>query len=390
MISPQSFGLGWFVDGYSPVHWDSITDSHAANWADPTFYVDFAKSLERACFDFILLEDSSYIPDKHTGTIDPYVRNAVGVPKGDPIPLAARMLSATDHIVIFPTLGTNEWEPEPLARVTAALAEQSGGRSGWNAVTGFDQRAMDNYGKELPSHADRYRNAHTYVQTVGEVWDRRATIRPLTAQAGASEAGRNFAAQHADVIVAYSPTVAGMTEYRDDVRRRMVGHGRDPDDCRVYFIVWPIVASTDEEAHAIKDRVAEHLMQYPDYVLPMLSRQAGIDLSTYDPGTLLKDVAVNANATKGLMESMVRAYGDMTLLEVAVHEGLPVVAGTPATVADQLIDMMAEVGGDGFLFEVDDDLSYANVAAITDGLVPELQRRGVLRSHAVNPLTVER
>jgi hypothetical protein len=39
---------------------------------------------------------------------------------------------------------------------------------------------------------------------------------------------------------------------------------------------------------------------------------------------------------------------------------------------------MAEIGGDGFLISLN-DTSRRVVAEITDGLVPELQRRGLAR-----------
>ena len=59
----------------------------------------------------------------------------------------------------------------------------------------------------------------------------------MIAQAGGSPRGRQFAAQYADTIVAHTKGIAAMKAYRDDVRARMVAHGRDPDDCKVLFLV---------------------------------------------------------------------------------------------------------------------------------------------------------
>jgi alkanesulfonate monooxygenase SsuD/methylene tetrahydromethanopterin reductase-like flavin-dependent oxidoreductase (luciferase family) len=51
--------------------------------------------------------------------------------------------------------------------------------------------------------------------------------------------------------------------------------------------------------------------------------------------------------------------------------------GTAESVAGEMTDAMAEIGGDGFLFT--EPLSRKTIAEITDGLVPALQRRGAAR-----------
>jgi alkanesulfonate monooxygenase SsuD/methylene tetrahydromethanopterin reductase-like flavin-dependent oxidoreductase (luciferase family) len=72
--------------------------------------------------------------------------------------------------------------------------------------------------------------------------------RPVIAQAGGSPAGRSFAAKWADTIIGYCNTPSQMKEYRDDIRARMLDHGRKPDDCKVMFLIGPIIGATDEEA----------------------------------------------------------------------------------------------------------------------------------------------
>ena len=52
--------------------------------------------------------------------------------------------------------------------------------------------------------------------------------------------------------------------------------------------------------------------------------------------------------------------------------------GTPATVAEQMGEVMEAVGGDGFLFSLP-DVSRRVIAEVADGLVPALQRRGLTR-----------
>jgi alkanesulfonate monooxygenase SsuD/methylene tetrahydromethanopterin reductase-like flavin-dependent oxidoreductase (luciferase family) len=52
--------------------------------------------------------------------------------------------------------------------------------------------------------------------------------------------------------------------------------------------------------------------------------------------------------------------------------------GTPEMVADQMDEAMQAVGGDGFLIALP-NVSRKTVAEITDGLVPALQQRGLVR-----------
>jgi alkanesulfonate monooxygenase SsuD/methylene tetrahydromethanopterin reductase-like flavin-dependent oxidoreductase (luciferase family) len=78
---------------------------------------------------------------------------------------------------------------------------------------------------------------------------------------------------------------------------------------------------------------------------------------------------------------MVDAYTakGRTLREIAADpdvNGVPFV-GTPDSVAAEMIEAMAEIGGDGLLFT--EPLSRRNVSEITDGLIPALRRRGATR-----------
>jgi alkanesulfonate monooxygenase SsuD/methylene tetrahydromethanopterin reductase-like flavin-dependent oxidoreductase (luciferase family) len=55
--------------------------------------------------------------------------------------------------------------------------------------------------------------------------------------------------------------------------------------------------------------------------------------------------------------------------------------GTPDTIADQMGELMEEIGGDGFLItKHNQGVSRRQVLEVTEGLVPALQRRGLVRS----------
>jgi alkanesulfonate monooxygenase SsuD/methylene tetrahydromethanopterin reductase-like flavin-dependent oxidoreductase (luciferase family) len=89
-VSADPFHLAWFLNGFKVQTWDSsFAGVGGRHLNSPDLYIDLARSLERAGFDYILLEDSSFVPDGYQGSMEPYLKNAWMVPKGDPSVLAS-------------------------------------------------------------------------------------------------------------------------------------------------------------------------------------------------------------------------------------------------------------------------------------------------------------
>ncbi len=294
-MAAKPFHLGWFLQGSSAQAWGESWTGHIGNnWMVPELFIDMARSLERACFDYLLIEDSSYVGESWGGSTELYLKHAIAVPRQDPSVVASLMTQATSRIGIVPTFGTYAYPPYLLARLIATLDQVSEGRIGWNAVTGSSDFAAMNFGMPgMPEHDLRYDMADEYMEVCRQLWgswepgaiiaDRHSGFlvdhtkvhavnfegryykargplnsgpcvqgQPVIAQAGGSPRGRQFASQYADTIVAHTKGVAGMRAYREDVRARMVAHGRDPDSCKVLFLVAPIIAETEEEAQEKK------------------------------------------------------------------------------------------------------------------------------------------
>jgi hypothetical protein len=66
------FHLGWFAGGgYGVDSWrDTWSGAGAQEWTKPQLYVDAARSLERASFDYLILEDGLMFPDSYQGSKD--------------------------------------------------------------------------------------------------------------------------------------------------------------------------------------------------------------------------------------------------------------------------------------------------------------------------------
>ncbi len=134
-------------------------------------FTDLARSLERACFDYLLLEDSSFIGEAYGGNRDACLKYGVMTPRQDPAIVATVLACATSRLGIIPTLAPFSHPPYLLARMLSSLDQISGGRAGWNMVTGSSDLAAENYGQErLPAHDNRYAIADEYTDLVQRLW----------------------------------------------------------------------------------------------------------------------------------------------------------------------------------------------------------------------------
>jgi alkanesulfonate monooxygenase SsuD/methylene tetrahydromethanopterin reductase-like flavin-dependent oxidoreductase (luciferase family) len=114
----------------------------------------------------------------------------------------------------------------------------------------------------------------------------------VLAQAGGSARGRQFAAAHADTIVAQVKTVEEMKEYRDAVRKVMAAQGRNPDHCKVLFTVFPILGDTDEEANERYRRKLAYLRDNREERLASFAKLINVNLNKFDLDKPLPDDVV--------------------------------------------------------------------------------------------------
>jgi hypothetical protein len=68
LMSGRPFHLGWFLQGSSVQAWAEPWTGHiGSTWRFPEFFIDVARGSERAYFDYVLLEDSSYVGESWAG-----------------------------------------------------------------------------------------------------------------------------------------------------------------------------------------------------------------------------------------------------------------------------------------------------------------------------------
>jgi long-chain alkane monooxygenase len=416
---PKPFHLAWFTN-FTAGSWDT-TFSHGGSPWDGKFYVEFAQAMERACFDYLILEDTLMVSEAWAGTSEMSLTQALQVPKHDPIPLAAMIAAATSRLGVVATMSTMAWPPFMLARVSTTIDHIAGGRFGWNIVTSGEDAAAQNFGLDtLPPRELRYAMADEYMELVYQLfdsWEPDAVVmdhergiyadwrkvhpilfegeffkcrgalntvpspqrRPTFVQAGGSPRGRAFAAKHADSIIATANQVLGMKQYRDDVRAHAVNFGRDPDNIKVLFLVYPFLGETSEEALAKYRRMVTS-ENFVHAALASVGQITDIDFSRFDLDEPLPRITTNGE--QGSLDKFAQWGTNKTLRQLASERfdsGLDLI-GTPDEVADRMGRAMEEIGGDGFLISTPfQRVSRRYINEVCEGLVPALQRRGLVR-----------
>ena len=416
----RPFHLAWFLSqGYGPKSWRTDwPGSDIRRWMMPDLFVELARAMERACFDYLIIEDSSNVPYTYQGAHDTYLKYAASTPKLDPAVLVPYLAQATEHLGIVPTLSVSEYPPYLLARLVNSLDHVTEGRIGWNCVTGSNDGAAQNYGRDKHyPHDERYDIADEFADVVTRLWeawepdavvlDRDAPMfadgtkvhpihhegkyfrcrGPINAprspqgrvpicQAGGSPRGQLFASRWADTIITEGGgSVEKMKGYRDNVRRQAAEFGRNPDEIKVLFLAQPII---DVSMEAARERVRMKEVeseQHIDLQLSGMSRLTGIDFSKFDLDSPLPELSTNGHQSSlakwigKTPRSIVKTYGRKAGIDFT---------GTADHVAGMMQEVMEEVGGDGFLF-FNSYFDRRYVIEVCDGLVPELQRRGLTR-----------
>ena len=422
-MSANPFHLAWFLQGSSIQAWGANwTGNISEEWMSASMFLDLARNIERAGFDYLLLEDSIYVGQNWQNRRDIFLKNGMSIPRQEPSVISTLMAAATTRMGIVPTLSTFAYHPYLTARIVGTLDQVSDGRAGWNMVTGSSDFSGQNFGLDhLPEHDKRYDMAAEYIDVVTRLWDswepgaivadRNSGVlidpekvhtidyvgeyyksrgplnsgpapqgRPVIAQAGGSPKGRAIAARYADTIVAHPKGIEAMKDYRNEVRRRMVEFGRDPDTCKVLFMAYPILADTEAGARERAEARAVDAANNLDRCMAQIGWTTNIDFSTHDPDAPVG--ALTTNGHQSSLDNFIRKAGGKTLREAVIAHssagGSLDFVGTPDGVAAQMDEAMQAVGGDGFLIALP-NVSRKSVAEITDGLVPALQQRGLVR-----------
>lgn len=406
------------VSHQSPGLWTHPRD-RAASYLDPQHWIDLARLLERGYFDGVFLADVLGINDVFAGSRDAAIERGVQAPANDPLALVPLMSQATKHLGFGVTCALTYEHPYPFARRISTLDHLTGGRIGWNIVTGYLDSAARNMGLDRQlGHDQRYDLADEYMEVVYKLWqkswDDDAVVRdkkrgvfadpskvhdihhhgthysvpgihmcepspqrtPVLYQAGTSPRGVKFAARHAECVFISGPSTQVIRRYVDNIRNALAADGRPSGDVLIYSQALVIVAETEDLARAKHADLLAHID--PHAALALLSGWTGVDFSRYGHDDPIEYVDTQAGRAALASFSSADPNRQWTVGEAARFIGLggrgPVIVGTPVQVADELERWVDETGIDGFNLAY--ALAHETMREVVELVVPELQKRG--------------
>ena len=309
--------------------------------------------------------------------------------------------------------------PYTAVRELSTLDFVTGGRIGWNVVTGHLRAEYRALGLAQEEHDARYDRADEYLAVCKALWsgvdpgaviaDRATGIfadlakvrtvdlsgrfyschavapvlpsaqgRPVLFQAGSSGRGLRFAVEHADVMFAIQPHIEGMKTYMTQLKASAAATGRR-DPVRVTFALQAVLGGSEAEARRHQQELEARIPI--EAGLARLSGSLGVDFSTFDLDRPF--VEVSTQASQGLMKAMAAVFGArrFTLREAAMRwalgAGMPQIVGTPEQVAAELELIWRETGCHGF--NISPVETPGSIVAFVDEVVPILRRRGIFR-----------
>ncbi|MEU3247516.1 MULTISPECIES: NtaA/DmoA family FMN-dependent monooxygenase [unclassified Streptomyces] len=409
-------------------------------WSDPeagshiefSSFAHFARTAERAKFDFLFLAEGLRLREQG-GLI--YDLDVVGRP--DTFTVLTALAAVTEHLGLTGTINSTFNEPYEVARQFASLDHLSGGRAAWNVVTSWDAFTGENFRRGgFLAQEDRYSRAKEFLSTANELFDawhgdeivadqesgvflrdakagafahqgrhfdiqgrfnvpRSPQGRPVVFQAGDSEEGREFAAADADAIFSRYATLEEGQAFYTDVKRRLARYGRTPDQLLILPAATFVLGDTDAEAEELSREVRRQQVSGAT-AIRHLEFVWNRDLSGYDPDGPLPDIDPDLGEhTIARGRAQVRMYRDplatarewreraaankWSIRDLVIETGnRQAFVGSPATVAETIDRFVQADASDGFILVP--HLTPGGLDTFADTVVPLLQERGVFRT----------
>jgi FMN-dependent oxidoreductase (nitrilotriacetate monooxygenase family) len=374
---------------------------------------EIAKIAERGKFDLLFISDAMVMdPTDHPSFLCRF----------EPTTLISVLSASTSHIGLGATVSTSFSEPFNVARIFGSIDHISAGRAAWNVVTSSNPAAALNFNRdEHLDHELRYQRANEFVDVVRGLWDcwdddaivaDKATGRyidahkvrtldhkgqffqvrgplnmsrcpqghPVIIQAGGSPSGLELAARTADVVFSVVQDLQAAQAAYADLKGRMARYGRAPHELAILPGVMPIIGASDAEAREQLAKLQAWLT--PTNAATLVASRIGYDVSGHSlDGPVPPPPTTEGSRTFSHVLYETARRERMTLRDLynltAAARGHWVVCGTPASIADTLVEWFVGEAADGF--NILPPYFPGAFDDFVNQVVPELQRRGVFR-----------
>jgi FMN-dependent oxidoreductase (nitrilotriacetate monooxygenase family) len=395
--------------------WANERDGRVEGLRSMAYWQQLGRTLEKGCFDAVFFADIPAAYDNYKDSAEETIRHGVCWPNHDPMIALTLVASATRNLGLVVTKSVSAMHPYDLVRSLSTLDYLSGGRVGWNIVTGHLRAEHRAVGLTQMEHDERYDRAEEYLAICRALWsgieddaltlDKRNGVfadpkkvrrvefdgkylhchatpavlpspqrHPVLFQAGSSNRGQKFAIHNAEAIFAVQHREEGMHKFMKDLKALAESEGIPTP--KVTFGIQVVLGDTPEQAEAHRQEMLAKVNI--DAALARLSGTLGIDFSTQDLEKPL--VMQQTNAGRGSMAT--KADPNIkTLREVAMMNGASTsmmqIVGTPEHVASEMERIWRETGCFGF--NITPTTSNESIEKFVEKVAPLLQRKGALR-----------
>ncbi|MFE4911434.1 LLM class flavin-dependent oxidoreductase [Streptomyces sp. NPDC056652] len=372
----------------SPLHLAVALDGagwHPAAWREPVarpgelltaaYWTDLVTEAERGLLDFVTIEDALGLQSSSFTGPDGRTDQVRG--RLDAVLIAARVAPLTHHIGVVPTVVATHTEPFHLSKAIATLDYVSTGRAGLRVQITARQNEAAHFGRR------------TFPPFLREDYDTPA-VREIVADAF------DEAADYVEVMRRL------WDSWEDDAEIRDVATGRFIDRDKLHYIDFegrhfsvkgPSITPRPPQGQPLVSALAHSTSGYR-----LVARAADIGYVTPSGAGQARAVVEEIRAEQtaaGRAHETLHVFGDLVVFldddpaEAAARrerlDGLArspytsdarIFTGTPAQLAD-LLQELASAGLSGFRLRP--AVAGHDLPAITQRLVPELQRRGAFR-----------
>jgi alkanesulfonate monooxygenase SsuD/methylene tetrahydromethanopterin reductase-like flavin-dependent oxidoreductase (luciferase family) len=356
-VSTAPFYLAAALDGtgWHPASWREA-DARPLDLLTARYWADLVAEAERGLLDFVTIEDGlipQYDDPLRADDRTDRVRGRL-----DAVLIAARVAPLTRQIGLIPTAVVTHTEPFHLSKAIATLDYVSSGRAGVRVQVTTSPEAARHFGRrEAPSGADALGEAADYVEVLRRLWDSwedDAEIRDVATGRFIDRKKLHYIDFEGATFSVRGPSITPRPPQGQPIVAAL-GHGDPAYDLIAGSADLGFVTPRDAaQARAIVDAITTR-------------RPASLE-----PARVFADVEVTLDHTD------VAAAARRSRLDDRAGDRPPSDAhsfvGTPAGLAD-LLQNWHGAGLSGFRLRpatLPHDLTQ-----IVDGLVPELQRRGL-------------
>ncbi|GAA3503306.1 LLM class flavin-dependent oxidoreductase [Streptomyces prasinosporus] len=378
----------------SPLHLAVALDGtgwHPASWREPVsrprdlftaaYWTDLVAEAERGLLDFVTIEDG--LGPQSSRFLDPDERTDQVRGRLDAVLIAARVAPLTRHIGLVPTAVVTHTEPFHISKAIATLDYVSTGRAGLRVQITARPNEAAHFGRRAIARIQAY-DSPAAREVVAELFDE--------------------AADYVEVVRRLWDSWEDGAEIRDAATGRFIDRDKlhyIDFEGRHFSVKGPSVTPRPPQGQPVVSALAHDTIPYR-----LVARAADVGYVTPSDADEARAIIARIRAEQnaaGRTAEPLHVFGDLVVFldddpaaATARRERLDALAGQPYT-SDalifvgtplQLADLLQELQGAGLTgFRLRPAVAGHDLPAITRGLVPELQRRGVFR-HAYEAETL--